>query len=103
MKVTIYSHNFAASDYNRYGYEFLKNFGISNFGETDYRAVRMNRYNSRFSNRPPLPTIKRTYATSLTNGREFRFHVNCLDMFKKAVSNDSILSNEIVYEYGFLS
>ena len=99
MKVTIYSHNFCVSDYNRYGYEFLKHFGISNFGETDYRAVRMNRYNSRFSNRKPLPTIKRTYATSLTNGREFRFHVNCLDMFKKAVSNDPVLCNEIVYEY----
>ena len=98
MHVKIYSHNFAVTDYGRYGYEFLKRFGISNFGETDYRAVRMNRYGSRF-NREPLPTIKRTYATSLTNGREFRFHVNCLDMFKKAVSNDPTLCNDVVYEY----
>lgn len=98
MKVTIYSHNFAVTDYKRYGYEFLKRFGISNFGETDYRAVRMNRYGSRF-NREPLPTIKRTYATSLVNGREFRFHVNCLDMFKKAVNDDPTLCSEIVYEY----
>lgn len=97
MKVTIYSHNFCVSDYNRYGYQFLKQFGISNFGEVDYRAIRSNKWGAKMG-RAPLPTIKRTYAASLNNGREFRFHINCLDMFKEAVSRDSVLRNTIEYE-----
>lgn len=98
MKVTIYSHNFCVSGYNRYGYQFLKQFGISNFGEVDYRAIRSNKWGVKMG-RAPLPTIKRTYAASLNNGREFRFHINCLDMFKEAVSRDSTLRDTIEYEH----
>lgn len=97
MKVTIYSHNFCVTGYNRYGYEFLKQFGISNFGEVDYRAIRTNKWAAK-TGRPPLPTIKRTYAASLKNGREFRFHINCLSMFKQAVANDPTLRDNIEYE-----
>lgn len=99
MKVTIYTHNFAITEYNRYGYEFLKQFGVSNFGETDYRAIRINKFRSKFGkNKQPLPTVKRTYARSTKNGREFRFHIHCLDLFKAAVSNDPVLCNQVTYE-----
>ncbi len=99
MKVTIYTHNFCVHGYNRYGYEFLKQFGVSNFGETDYRAIRINKFRSKFGkNKQPLPTVKRTYARSTKNGREFRFHIHCLDLFKAAVSNDPVLCNQVTYE-----
>jgi len=99
MHVKIYTHNFQVSGYNRYGYEFLKQFGVSNFGETDYRAIRINKFRSKFGkNKQPLPTVKRTYARSTKNGREFRFHIHCLDLFKEAVSNDPVLCNQVRYE-----
>lgn len=99
MHVKIYTHNFCCSGYNRYGYEFLKQFGVSNFGETDYRAIRINKFRSKFGkNKQPLPTVKRTYARSTKNGREFRFHIHSLDLFKAAVSNDPVLCNQITYE-----
>ena len=98
MKVTIYSHNYSVTDYNRYGYNFLRQFGISNFGEVDFRAIRLNKQRAR--NNPgskPLPTIKRTFATSNSDGRTFRFHVNSLDKFKQAVANDPLLFNKVTY------
>lgn len=99
MHVRIYTHNFQVSGYNRYGYEFLKQFGVSNFGETDFRAIRINKFRSKFGkNKEPLPTVKRTYARSTKNGREFRFHIHCLDLFKAAVSNDPVLCNQVTYE-----
>lgn len=96
MQVTIYSHNYAIRGYNRYGYEFLKKFGTDNFGEVDFRAIRINKMPSRFRKKP-LPTIKKTYAACTADGREFRFHRNTLDMFKEAVAKDSELSSNITY------
>ncbi len=96
MEVTIYSHNFAVRGYNRYGYEFLKKFGVNNFGEVDFRAIRINKMPSRFRKKP-LPTIKRTYAACTADGREFRFHRNTLELFKEAVSNEPELCDNITY------
>lgn len=96
MNVTIYSHNFAVRDYNRSGYDFLKKFSINNFGETDFRAIRINKMPSRFGKKP-LPTIKKTYAACTNDGREFRFHRNTLDLFKLAVSNEPGLCGKVIY------
>lgn len=96
MQVTIYSHNFSVRGYNRYGYEFLKKFGVDNFGEVDFRAIRINKMPSRFRKKP-LPTIKRTYAACTADGREFRFHRNTLDLFKEAVSNEPGLCDQVTY------
>lgn len=97
MDVTIYSHNFAVRGYNRSGYDFLKKFSINNFGETDFRAIRINKMPSRFGKKP-LPTIKKTYAACTNDGREFRFHRNTLDLFKLAVSNEPGLCGKVKYE-----
>lgn len=96
MQVTIYSHNYAVTGHNRYGYEFLKRFGVDNFGEKDFRAIRLNRLPSRFRKKP-LPTIKKTYASYTSDGREFRFHINTLDMFKAAVAKDDVLRDSVTY------
>lgn len=97
MDVTVYSHNFAVRGYNRSGYDFLKKFSINNFGETDFRAIRINKMPSRFGKKP-LPTIKKTYAACTNDGREFRFHRNTLDLFKLAVSNEPGLCGKVNYE-----
>lgn len=95
MKVTIYSHNFSVRPIDKYGYEFLKQFGMNNFGETDFRAIKHNKNVGRYGGEK-IPVIKKTYATSTHNGREFRFHIHCLDMFKEAIKNDSYLKNTLI-------
>ena len=96
MQVTVFSHNFSVRGYNRHGYEFLKKFGVDNFGEVDFRAIRINKMPSRFRKKP-LPTIKKTYAACTADGREFRFHRNTLDLFKEAVSNEPGLCEQVTY------
>lgn len=97
MLVTIYTHHFTVSGHDRAGFDFLVQFGLKYLAEPDFRAIKQNKW-LRKMNRELLPTVARVYAARTKNGREFRFHINCLEMFKRALEEDRFYNPTVEYK-----
>lgn len=79
MNVLIYSHHFVVTGYDRNGYNLLSQYALRSFAEYDERAMRLMRWNGGSTK----PIIKKIYATTTKNRKEYRFHIHTLDAFKQ--------------------
>lgn len=77
MKITVYSHYFEVSDYQKDGYVIVKEFAFR-YAEYDYRKIIQAR---QYRMPVPKPELKRIHCAMTENKRLFHFHINTLDDF----------------------